>query len=450
MERRKRILKEDKYEIISKLGKGGTATVYLVRHKTLDTLRAIKVIPKNQKGITSYFVEINILKNVRIEGVPLIYDVEEDEEFYYIVEEYIEGQSYTDYIKTGNRTKEELLDSICQICDIIINLHILKPYPVLYNDIKADNIVVNSGKVYIIDYGNCRILKKESKSSKELIMASLENVTPEHLEGKEADIKTDIYGMGMLIQEVYQNNKRILKKEGEIFNKIIKGCLEKEISERIPSVDIIKKYFLDIKKSYLNPSVKRVLSKKSKIDIRVYGCREYSGVTHFCFGLAKYLSDKKVNAVYIESRAECGVTKYINDKDKKGFYTYKDCTLFPYYGDFILESSADFGGVCIYDEGTYDEKSFSDGSVIILIITDKKSYGEIEYNELIKGINNEIIYVVNFSDIEGYRRFDRSVDKKTVYMPYFANPFDYGKEIKDFYKEIYNIVLKLSEEGGSK
>lgn len=440
---------ENKYEIIGELGRGGTAAVYLVRHKGLGVLRAIKVIPKNHRNTNSYFVEINILKNVSIQGIPLIYDVGEDKESYYIVEEYINGQDFLKYIEEGIRTKEDLADCICQICDIIISLHNLSPYPVVYNDIKPDNIVVRNGQVYIVDYGNCRICKKESKSPNDLFMASIENVTPEHFRGETPDIRTDVYGIGMLIQDIYQRRRNLFKEDRDFLNNVIEGCLEKESINRIQSPIVIKKYFEDIVNSGNDDFNAKNIMKNNGIDIYVCGCRKYSGVTHFSVGFTKYLSEKNRKAVYIESSKDSGISQYFEEEQRKGFYTYEGCKLLPYYGDFVLDSNQTFEGMRIYDRGVCKEGQKMDGKIIIMLVTDRKSYGEIEHNVFKENVKNEIIYVVNFSDIEGYRRFDRNTDKKAIFMPYFPNPFIQNKDTKIFYDKVYKTVLKVSEKEGS-
>ena len=80
-----------KYEKISLLGEGGTSQVFLVRHKILGTLRAMKRISKNSINEKCYNSEVNILNMIEIDGIPVVYDVEEDLEYWYIIEQYIEG-----------------------------------------------------------------------------------------------------------------------------------------------------------------------------------------------------------------------------------------------------------------------------------------------------------------------------------------------------------------------
>ena len=53
-----------------------------------------------------------------------------------------------EYITDIRRTKDELIRCIIEICDIITGIHSLQPNPVIYNDLKSENILIKEGKVY--------------------------------------------------------------------------------------------------------------------------------------------------------------------------------------------------------------------------------------------------------------------------------------------------------------
>lgn len=83
-----------KYRVIKKLGSGLNGQVYLVEHRNLKVLRALKVISvKNNKWYENFKSEVMILKNLRYPGIPIIYDMEEAEDYLYIFEEYIKGET---------------------------------------------------------------------------------------------------------------------------------------------------------------------------------------------------------------------------------------------------------------------------------------------------------------------------------------------------------------------
>lgn len=371
-----------------------------------------------------------------IEGIPLIYDVEEDEEFLYIVEEYIQGESFTEYITDSRRTKDELIRCIIRICDIITGIHSLKPNPVIYNDLKSENILIKEGNVYLIDFGNCRVLGEKFDDGSR---ASVSNVTPEQLKVMEPDITTDVYGIGVLIQNIYQYHKDMFEEDKGIMNNLISGCLERDSVNRIATPEIIKKYLFGCILDYDIDKVDKSKSTKG-IKVYVYGCRAYAGVTHFSIGFTRFLSELKKKSVYIETENSRGFTRYLDDDALKnlGIIRYEKCEIWPYYGEFINEHMSSFEGIHIYDGGVYKGDKITDG-IVIVVITDIKSFGGLMYEY---SNDSNVIYVVNFSDEVGFKRFDRNTDMVSVFMPYFSNPLKLNNDSRLFYKKILNLIMK--------
>ena len=86
------------------LGSGSSSTVYLAEHLKLKIFRAIKRIPKclTEKSSLSQEVdfpqEADLLKNLNHPGIPLIYDIDEDDDYIYMIEEFIQGESLDTYV----------------------------------------------------------------------------------------------------------------------------------------------------------------------------------------------------------------------------------------------------------------------------------------------------------------------------------------------------------------
>ena len=78
----------DRYLILSELGRGSGSIVYLVRHQKLGEYRAAKCIPKNS-DYAWQIREAMILNHLKHPQIPIIFDMEEDEDSFYIIEEYI-------------------------------------------------------------------------------------------------------------------------------------------------------------------------------------------------------------------------------------------------------------------------------------------------------------------------------------------------------------------------
>ena len=95
----KNLILSDRYELIRPLGQGECGSVFLVRQQSLEQYRAMKRFPKNTSAQPLFAIsEAQILKSVQHPGIPTIYDFEEDESFYYLVEEYIQGDSLEEFL----------------------------------------------------------------------------------------------------------------------------------------------------------------------------------------------------------------------------------------------------------------------------------------------------------------------------------------------------------------
>jgi len=270
-----------KYLILDRIGEGGTGSVYLAKHTGMEVFRAIKSIKKSYTSSENFFYEVSILKNLRHPGVPIIYDIEEDEEFFYIVEEYIEGVSLDKYLqeypKLSNFKRISLLK---QICDIVDCLHTQSPYPIIHMDIKPQNILINysTGKVYLVDFGSGNILNYQKQ--RKFIYGTVGYTRAEQYESTESKIVLDIYSLAKIIYFVLENitdNKLIA---------MLDECMN-DSKCKVRAADLCK---------YFETKVKGLdVSKK----ICVVGSQSGVGATHFALALTTELNRRRNLAVYV-------------------------------------------------------------------------------------------------------------------------------------------------------
>ena len=81
------------------LGNGRSGTVYLAYHIELEEYRAVKIVPKSIADYDTFRKEALFLKTLRHPGIPIVYDVEEDTGYSYLIEEYLEGESLYALVK---------------------------------------------------------------------------------------------------------------------------------------------------------------------------------------------------------------------------------------------------------------------------------------------------------------------------------------------------------------
>lgn len=143
-----------RYKLVRAIGKGGSGSVFLAEDLHLYKSWAVKVIDLSLR-FGSYFAvrEIELLKSIDNPHFPKIIDAWVDDEFEYIVSDYIDGISLSSLLLNGPVSKNFAYKIAYQIGDALKYLHNNDP-PILYLDLKPDNILIKSGgDVYLIDFG---------------------------------------------------------------------------------------------------------------------------------------------------------------------------------------------------------------------------------------------------------------------------------------------------------
>ncbi len=154
----------EKYRIIDIIGNGGSSTVFLAENIKLLNRWAIKRVSKT--GNSQLLAEPHLLKDLRHPAIPQIIDIEEDNEYIYIIEEYIEGlQLKMVKLQSSKIEADMIIKWAIDICSILQFLHSRKPNPIIYRDLKPENILLTqSGEIRLVDFGIAREYKDESEN----------------------------------------------------------------------------------------------------------------------------------------------------------------------------------------------------------------------------------------------------------------------------------------------
>ena len=199
-----------KYIVIKRIGKGGMGEVYLAKHKTLGTYRALKILPKelmddNTKFLERFIREAKLASEIRHPNVVGVMDVETDsaDGLPYIVMEYIDGGSLRDSLATNKKLSEE--QAVVIVEAIASALRAAEEHKVVHRDIKPDNIMfTKQGEVKLADLGIAKNDDKENELTKTNMMIG----TPAYLPPEQAqnakgvDGRADIYSLGATFYEM--------------------------------------------------------------------------------------------------------------------------------------------------------------------------------------------------------------------------------------------------------
>ena len=293
----------DIYKIEKLLGEGGYGKVYLVRHKKMNLLRAMKVIPiysKNEKQKIDE--EIELLKQLDHPNIVKLFEYFSDKDNYYLITEYCRGGDLFDLIRKKKHFSELSTAYIMyQIFHALIYCH--NTHQLIHRDIKPENIVVfrqNEGQelydVKLIDFGIAKIFNKLEKNNDFRVKGSLSYISPEVLKCK-YDEKCDIWSCGVILyilvigtypfngkdkNEILNNiemgnysfPKGFVENSSNEIRDLIKQCLQVNPSNRISAKDAlnhpffnlyeIKEFFIHVSESFLNKIINNIKKYETK------------------------------------------------------------------------------------------------------------------------------------------------------------------------------------------
>lgn len=194
-----------RYEFVKYLGGGGMSNVYLAKDKILNRDVAVKVINippyEKEKAVERFELEVQNTTILSHSNVVNVLDVEEDDNCYYLVMEYIEGPTLKEYLcKEGKLSADEAVEMTLQILKGIAHAH---HHRIIHRDIKPQNILMTkNGTLKILDFGIARALSETALTETNHVMGSVQYLSPEQAKGQSTDESSDIYSIGIVLYEL--------------------------------------------------------------------------------------------------------------------------------------------------------------------------------------------------------------------------------------------------------
>jgi serine/threonine protein kinase/predicted Zn-dependent protease len=281
-----------RYEIIEELGKGGMGRVYRVEDKKLDQEVALKLIKpeiaKDKKTIERFRNELKLARNIRHKNVCGMYDLGETEGAHFITMEYVRGEDLRSSIRRfGQLPIGKSISIAKQICEGLSEAHRLG---VVHRDLKSNNIMIDKeGNVRIMDFGIARSLEAKGITGAGVMIGTPEYMSPEQVEGKEVDQRSDIYSLGVILYEMAtgrvpfegdtpftigmkhkgempQNPKELNTQISDDLSRVILRCLEKYKEKRYQSAGEVRSELANIEKGI--PTTERIVSERKPLTSR--------------------------------------------------------------------------------------------------------------------------------------------------------------------------------------
>ncbi len=193
-----------RYEIESKIGDGGMASVYRGRDLRLNRVVAIKILHPHHAGDLNFLQrfshEAMAAANLRHPGIVDIYDVGQEDRQHFIVMEYVDGSDLKSLIL---RYKQLPVQQVLQIAAAIADgLDTAHQLGMVHRDVKPQNIMVSADDTAkITDFGIAKSGLSTAQTETGVTFGTADYISPEQARGQPATAQSDIYALGVTIYE---------------------------------------------------------------------------------------------------------------------------------------------------------------------------------------------------------------------------------------------------------
>lgn len=195
------------YRIIREIHRGGQGVVYQAIQKSTQRKVALKVMKEGPfagpEDTARFHREVQILGQLQHPNIVAIHDSGQAAGHFFYSMDYIAGPSLQEYMTKGERSVEEILRLIAQICRAVNAAHLRG---IVHRDLKPGNICIDpDGQPHILDFGLAKVAVSDAKPSVMTMtgqfLGSLPWASPEQAAGSpsQIDVRSDVYSLGVIV-----------------------------------------------------------------------------------------------------------------------------------------------------------------------------------------------------------------------------------------------------------
>ncbi|MBA3295837.1 MAG: serine/threonine protein kinase [Acidobacteria bacterium] len=208
------------YEILQAIGAGGMGEVYRGRDTRLDRTVAIKVLPSTLAQDPAFRErferEARTLSHIEHPHICPLYDVGTHEGTAYLVMQHLEGETLAQRLTRGPLDVGQALALAIEICDALDTAH---KHNVIHRDLKPGNVMLTKTGAKLLDFGIAKagavktsgrdttVVQHDPVTGDGTILGTLHYMAPEQLKGLGADIRSDIFSLGVVMYEMFAGKR---------------------------------------------------------------------------------------------------------------------------------------------------------------------------------------------------------------------------------------------------
>ncbi|MGA2363077.1 MAG: protein kinase [Candidatus Aminicenantales bacterium] len=281
-----------RYQVIEELGHGGMGRVYKVFDTDIKEKIALKLlrpeIALDKETVERFSNELKLARKISQRNVCRMFDLGKAEGTTFITMEFVPGEDLKKFIrKTGQLGAGRTVSIAKQVCEGLAEAH---HFGVVHRDLKPQNIMVDEdGNARIMDFGIARSIKAKGITGAGVMIGTPEYMSPEQVEGKEVDQRSDIYSLGVILFEMVtghvpfegdtpftigvkhkserpRNPRELNSQLPEDLSRVILRCLEKDKAKRYQTAGELRADLEKVEQGL--PTTERVIAPKKSFSSR--------------------------------------------------------------------------------------------------------------------------------------------------------------------------------------
>jgi serine/threonine protein kinase len=199
---------DGRYEVLSRIARGGMATVYRALDRRLDRVVALKVMhPHLSEGaagsefIARFRREARAAARLAHPGLVAVFDQGLDDGVSYLTMEYVEGSDLRRLLtERGTLSVKETLATLTAVLDALSVAHRAH---LVHRDVKPENILIaRDGTLKLADFGLARAVSEVTATTTGTVLGTVAYLAPEVITTGASDTRTDVYAIGILAYEM--------------------------------------------------------------------------------------------------------------------------------------------------------------------------------------------------------------------------------------------------------
>ncbi|HEX9674608.1 MAG TPA: serine/threonine-protein kinase [Anaerolineales bacterium] len=263
---------QDRYLVLALHGSGGMSSVYRARDLHFPNVTKVVAVKEminlatdptmHEMVVRNFEREADLLATLSHPAIPRIYDYFTQENNSYLVMEFIEGKDLEAVLRETDEflSEEQVVNWAVELCDVLQYLHLHKPQPVIFRDVKPSNIMVdNHATIRLIDFGIARVFQPGQKGT----MIGTDGYAPPEQYRGEASPAGDLYALGATLHHLltrrdpraeppFSFSERPIREINSRVSAELEGTINASLAynpqDRFPSADAMKTALMTVAK----------------------------------------------------------------------------------------------------------------------------------------------------------------------------------------------------------